>query len=75
MDAKSIWTAPHPQGGWGNRREGSKRWFSRAHRAEVTTVEGLAAGCEVNAGGLAGTGLRTWTVNPCDADPPRPSDL
>lgn len=35
MDAKSIWTAPHPQGGWGNRREGSNRWFSRAHRKDV----------------------------------------
>ena len=42
-DRPSIWTVPHPQGGWGNRRDGSTRYFSRAHRKDAAERMGRRA--------------------------------
>jgi hypothetical protein len=42
QDRPAIWTVPHPSGGWGNQREGSKRFLSRSHRKDVAERLGRA---------------------------------
>jgi hypothetical protein len=38
----TIWTVPHPTGGWGNRRDDSKRFLTRSHRKDVAERQGRA---------------------------------